>query len=100
MKNCGREPGGQKTNDLGICPASTEKKLHGVHGGTNGGRACWVISGTMCDGDIQGTFANKYSNCKECDFYLLVLLVRDEENPSFKLSATLMAMLKQAGVCH
>ncbi len=62
-KNCGREPGGQKTNVQGICPASTEKRLHGVHGGTNGGRACWVISGTMCDGDIQGTFANKYSNC-------------------------------------
>jgi hypothetical protein len=91
LKNCGREPGGGKTNDMGVCPASTNSRLHGVHGGINSGRACWVVSGTMCDGEIQGTFANKFSSCKQCE---VCLLVKEEETPAFKLSATLMSMLR------
>lgn len=77
--------------ELGICPAATEKRLDGVHGGKNAGRACWVVAGSLCKGEVQGTFASKYRECANCDFYKLV---QREEYPKFVLSATLLARLK------
>lgn len=91
FKKCGREPGGSKVNELGICPASTEKRLDQENDGKNAGRACWVIAGTLCKGEIQGTFANKFKNCNECEF---CKLVKEEEGPKLKLSATLLAKIK------
>jgi len=91
FKACGREPGGKKAGELGICPASTNEKLDGVHGGKNSGRACWVVAGTFCGGTVQGSFAQKFSTCESCDFYLLV---KREETPRFILSATLLSKLR------
>ena len=36
------------------------------------------MSGTLCSGAVQGTFAQKYKNCEICDFYQMV---RKEEGP-------------------
>jgi len=69
FKKCGREPGGAKSTELGVCPAATEIKVANVNGGKNGGRCCWVIAGTLCGGKVQGSFALKYSNCVMCEFY-------------------------------
>jgi hypothetical protein len=91
FKGCGREPGGKNEKTLGTCPASVERKLDGVHGGTNAGRACWVVAGTLCGGVAQGTFAQKFKNCNNCDFYLGV---KKDEDPGFKLAVTLLALLK------
>lgn len=71
-KQCGREPGGDKAHELGICLASVQKRANGIHGGANGGRACWAISGTLCGGRPQGSFAGKIGACNECDFYQMV----------------------------
>ncbi len=68
-KNCGRQTQGDKTGKLGICPASQETKLNLANGGTNAGRACWVVVGTFCGGKTQGTYASKITNCSQCDFY-------------------------------
>ena len=68
-KGCGRETGGDKVEELGVCIAAVELKLNGIHGGVNGGRACWAVAGTLCDGEVQGTFAEKMGNCRSCDFY-------------------------------
>jgi hypothetical protein len=57
FKKCGREDGGARVEELGVCLASTETRLNGVHDGTNGGRACWVLEGTLCEGKVQGSFA-------------------------------------------
>ena len=35
----------------------------------NFGRTCWVVAGTFCEGKAQGTFAQKYEDCKKCEFY-------------------------------
>ncbi len=59
FKKCGREPGGTHANDLGVCPTTQEMRLDGVHGGINAGRSCWVVTGTLCRGEVQGTFAKK-----------------------------------------
>lgn len=80
FRKCGREAGGPNTAELGVCPASAEEVLDGVHGGSKAGRACWVVGGTLCDGVPQGTFAKKIENCFECRFFGHV---RGEEGEAF-----------------
>lgn len=91
FKQCGREAGGAKADELGICPATTDVRLDGIHEGKNAGRACWVLAGTLCGGQVQGTFANKYKNCEICDFYKTV---KREENAKYQLSITILSRLK------
>ena len=31
---------------------------------------CWLIAGTMCGGEVQGKFADKYVFCTSCEIYL------------------------------
>ena len=93
FEKCGREPGGLK-QDSGICPAATEKRLDGVHEGKNAGRACWVVAGTVCGGQVQGTFAKKYKNCEACKFYQTVL---NQEGARFKLNVNLLQKLRETG---
>jgi hypothetical protein len=73
FKKCGREPGGSKIEELGVCPATIEKRADGIHSGKNGGRSCWAIAGTLCKGEVQGTYALKMLNCLKCDFYQRVV---------------------------
>ena len=81
FKKCGREPGGENADKLGVCPAATKKRYDGLHGGDNAGRACWLVAGTMCKGKVQGTFAMKYKDCAICDFYCRV---KEEEGIGFR----------------
>lgn len=90
FKGCGREPGGKNVETMGVCPATTETRIDGVHGGKNAGRACWVVAGTMCKGEVQGIFAKKFGDCLKCDFFQLV---RKEEFPNFIISTALLKML-------
>jgi hypothetical protein len=90
-KICGRQPGGAKAAELGVCVACTEGRTNGIHRGKNGGRICWVVSGTLCGGKVQGSFASKLMNCMECDFYKLV---SKEEGSNFQLARTVLALLK------
>jgi hypothetical protein len=71
-KKCGRQPGGPKAAELGVCPSAVESRVDGANSGQNAGRACWVVAGTLCGGKVQGTMAAKLSNCMQCDFYQLV----------------------------
>jgi hypothetical protein len=59
FKKCGREGGGVKTKELGVCSAYPD---HGKH--------CARVAGTLCGGKVQGSFAMKLSNCMRCDFYM------------------------------
>jgi hypothetical protein len=63
IKKCGRNPGGIKVAELGLCPAAVEEKTNGINGGK-----------------IQGTYANKLLNCVKCEFYTLV---KQEEGNGF-----------------
>ncbi len=90
-KKCGRQPQGPHVADMGLCPASIEEALDGTHDGVNSGRACWVVSGTFCKGQVQGAFAQKFKNCELCDFYQLV---KSEERGGFTFSAVLLARLR------
>ncbi|MBU0634209.1 MAG: hypothetical protein KKA52_04010 [Candidatus Omnitrophica bacterium] len=78
FKKCGREPGGKNVSELGVCPAAIEIRADGIHHGKNGGRCCWSLVGTFCEGKVQGTFAQKFKDCINCDFYELV--TQEEKN--------------------
>jgi len=88
---CGRQPQGSRVRELGVCPAATESRVAGVNGGSMGGRCCWAIAGTLCNGEIQGTFVYKSRTCKQCRFYLSV---REEEGSAFCMTGQVLAMLK------
>ncbi len=91
IMKCGREPGGKNAGERGVCPAAKDSRLSGVHGGKNAGRACWVIAGTFCEGEVQGTFAQKYRDCTVCEFYRRV---KKEEGKSYQTSLVLLKKLK------
>ncbi len=93
FKKCSREVGGAKVEELGTCPANTTPELDGTHGGKNAGRACWVVSGTMCGGKVQGTFAKKYDNCEKCDFYRIV---KQEEGHKYIFAPLLLNLIRKA----
>ncbi|MFH1423147.1 MAG: two-CW domain-containing protein [Planctomycetota bacterium] len=80
-KKCGREPGGDKVDEFGICPATTDNACTGKNDGKNAGRYCWKIAGTLCGGKIQGSFALKLMNCIMCDFFKRV---KAEEGTNFQ----------------
>lgn len=58
FKKCGREEGGSKSKESGICPVYP-----------NYGQQCARVAGTLCGGQVQGTFALKLGNCQSCEFY-------------------------------
>ena len=91
VKKCGRTKGGEHEKDLGVCPVATEKRLDGVHGGENAGRACWVVAGTLCGEKVQGTFAAKYGQCEKCDFYQAVKI---EEGTKYEMSIFLLSKMR------
>jgi len=83
VKNCGRNPGGDKVDEFGLCPVSMPGHYEGVNHGKHGGRFCWRIAGTLCGGEPQGTAAQKLFNCLDCNFFKLVIA---EEGRNFKLT--------------
>ena len=60
-KKCGRDK-----DATAKCPANP-----------NFGRICWAVAGTFCEGKVQGTFAQKYEDCRKCDFYQMLKKQRE-----------------------
>jgi len=83
VMKCERQPNGAKADKHGVCPSAVPGEYDRVNNGTNGGRFCWRIAGTMCDGEQQGDVAQKTLNCLSCDFFKQVSA---EEGPDFVLS--------------
>ncbi len=77
---CGREPGGNRVQDKGVCPASYDDTFDGLNRGENAGRSCWLAAGTFCGGTVQGTFAEKKDSCRECGFYKRVQVEEADTN--------------------
>jgi len=69
IKKCGREAGGAKSAEMGVCPAASGIATNGVNSGKNGGRICWAVAGTFCGGKVQGDFAQKSVSCMSCEVF-------------------------------
>jgi hypothetical protein len=101
--NCGRETGGKNVDELGICPASRETAVDGLNDGKNGGRVCWAVPGTLCDGEVQYFETQKWGKCRRCAFFWKV---HREERANYAGVARIMERLlvrsrslKPAGSC-
>jgi hypothetical protein len=70
--NCGRELGGEKVAELGLCPAAIDTSVNGLNNGKNGGRMCWAVAGTSCGKKISSSFAKKILSCRSCGFFKTV----------------------------
>jgi hypothetical protein len=77
---CGREPGGPKAAEMGVCPAATATRLDACNQGKNGGRLCWLIHATLCGNQVQGDLYSKLGNCSKCEFFKKV---HQEEGTNF-----------------
>lgn len=66
---CGRVSCEAGDTEGGVCPVVEAEYYHGVNEGVNGGRFCWAVAGTLCHGQVQGTFAQKAMDCMKCEFY-------------------------------
>jgi hypothetical protein len=74
FKECGRQPGGDRVDDLGVCPASVEESYDGLNAGCNGGRICWAVSGHFAaDGKVRCATAHELVTCMACEFFKRVL---------------------------
>ncbi len=93
FKNCGREPGGRNNGASGTCPAATDERLNGAHGGKNAGRACWALRSTLCGNDPQGDLAQRFKNCRACDFFKAVV---KEEGAGFIFTVKLHERLQNS----
>jgi len=63
---CGRESGGENVKQFGVCPAALPGKYEGTNKGSFGGRFCWTIAGTFCNGETQDKYSQKILNCLDC----------------------------------
>ena len=79
-EECGRQPGGIRSQEFGVCPVTTETRASGINSGINAGRACWAIAGTLCGGEKQGNYTQKLKKCLDCSFFNKV---RQEEGAAF-----------------
>lgn len=77
-----------------LCPALTATALCGIHGGMNGGRACWTVRGTFCAGQTQGTMDEKRPACGDCSFFRSVAA---EEGPWFLGSEAIVRIARRRG---
>ncbi len=84
VKECGKESGGTNVESFEVCPATTETRLDGQNRGHNGGRSCWVVTGTMCEGATQSVFATKLVSCSKCEFFRQV--AREERSDAASTS--------------
>ncbi|MBI4826798.1 MAG: sensor histidine kinase [Nitrospirae bacterium] len=43
----------------------------------NYGRICWAVSGTFCGGKVCGAIAQKLGDCKKCEFYNRMVVLKN-----------------------
>ncbi len=66
---CGRETGGDKADELGVCPVSSFISADNINGGVNGGRICWIIDENGCNNGL----IHRKEFCFQCEFRYKVL---------------------------
>jgi hypothetical protein len=65
---CGKGIGGAKTGEEGVCPVAAESVAHGLNGGINAGRICWVVAGNGLKGKVKCSDSHGEHHCFQCEF--------------------------------
>jgi len=63
FKKCCEE---NESGDNNICQVKKERIAHGLNGGVNGGRICWVVMDNLCKKKSQ-------TACFQCEFHYKVM---------------------------
>ena len=69
FRKCGREPGGERAQEHGVCPTALFEAADGYLGGRMGGKACAFLIGTFCCNLVPGTEPGRLKDCPACDFF-------------------------------
>ena len=72
ISQCGRESGGKRAAELGVCATSISEYFNGTNGGVNGGRCCWRVSGTLFNGNRQCEMLESVGCCQKCEVFQTV----------------------------
>jgi hypothetical protein len=65
---CGRGIGGDKVDESGSCPVASETPANNLNGGINGGRICWIIAESCCNGEVKCSTFHRKDSCFSCEF--------------------------------
>ena len=79
LNRCGKEPDGDRIDEMGECPAATSTEFDGKNKGEGGGRYCWRVNGTLCGDILQPNWADKMKQCLECHV-MKVIMMEEGEN--------------------
>ncbi len=90
FRNCGRQPGGENVEELGLCAAATNSIMEGVHDGEKGGRVCWIMVGTQCGQDAAASPDKRKRACMSCDFYNMV---KQQEGANLRQAEELLNLI-------
>lgn len=66
-----------------MCTAARPGPHSGFNDGVDGGRICWAVAGTLCEGKVDGLNASKHLSCGQCDVFKTV---QKEEGEKFHLA--------------
>ena len=66
FKKCGREPGGARADELGVCPVAMKTGYYGLDGEIEVGRLCWYVKPLFFNEGSR-------SDCEKCRFHKLVM---------------------------
>ena len=80
VMNCGRQTGGPRVDEMGVCPVASDLIHHRKNRGLFAGRYCWKVVGTLCEDKAQREFAVKMRDCATCKFFQQV---KSEEGSMF-----------------
>jgi DNA-binding XRE family transcriptional regulator len=61
------QDGAQPCWDIQDCPVEVKEKCPAWE--FQSGHLCWFISGTICQGEVQGNWDNKMKICRECKVF-------------------------------
>ncbi len=51
----------------------------------DGGDQCWMVTSTLCGGEVQGSYKDKMANCRNCDVYQISKGTQSTNNSSTPL---------------
>lgn len=77
---CGKGPSENGNSKSSICPIATNTSAHALNGGINGGRICWIIAETCCNGEIKCSDLHRKDSCFQCEFRYKVTAVEGLPN--------------------
>ncbi len=69
IKRCGREVGGARVDEYGVCPVSRMMSDHNGDVEEADVVLCWRETNTLCGVVYGGAGAVKMMHCSDCEYY-------------------------------